>query len=170
MVILVSMNLIIQSTLNTLQKSNSLLSLLNNEQLCNTSVSPYYSSIGSHIRHILDFYDCILNIENNLVDLTKRKRDESVESYTESAIIYLESIKERIRDISFEINEEIKVLDDLGMGKIEIKYTFSSLLAQANSHTIHHYAIINYILNGLNIEFKDVTFGLNPTTPKKISS
>jgi len=164
------MNLIIQSTLNTLQKSNSLLLLLNNEQLCDTSVSPYYSSIGSHIRHILDFYNCILNLENDLVDLTKRKRDESVENYTESAINYLESVKERISQIPFELEKEIKVIDDLGMGKIEIKYTFSSLLAQANSHTIHHYAIINYILNDLNIEFKDETFGLNPTTPKKTPS
>ena len=164
------MSSIIDSTINTLRKTNTLLDELSNEQLSNCSVPPYYSSIGSHIRHILDFYDCILSIKEDIVDLTKRKRDESVERYTESANIYLESVIERIKDIPLELNKEINVIDDLGMGKIEIKYTFSSLLAQANSHTIHHYAIINYILNGLNIEFRDRNFGLNPTTPKKISS
>jgi hypothetical protein len=162
------MRSIIGSTINTLRKTNILLDELSNEQLSNCSVPPYYSSIGSHIRHILDFYDCILSIEEDIVDLTNRKRDESVERYTESANIYLESVIERIKDIPLELNKEINVIDDLGMGKIEIKYTFSSLLAQANSHTIHHYAIINYILNGLNLEFKDEQFGLNPTTPKKI--
>ena len=50
-----------------------------------------------------------------------------------------------------------------------MNYTFSALLAQANSHTIHHYAIINYILNSLNIEMTDEDFGYNPTTPKKAS-
>lgn len=164
------MNVIIVSTLKTLQKLESLLSLLDNKQLCNNSVAPYYSSIGSHIRHILDFYDCILNIENNSVNLTNRKRDETVENFTDSAINYLESIKERIKSFPFDLEKEIIVIDDLGMGKIEIKYTFASLLAQANSHTIHHYAIINYILNGLNLEFKDEQFGLNPTTPKIISN
>jgi hypothetical protein len=162
------MRSIIGSTINTLRKTNILLDELSNEQLSNCSVPPYYSSIGSHIRHILDFYDCILSIEEDIVDLTNRKRDESVERYAESANIYLESVIERIKDIPLELNKEINVIDDLGMGKIEIKYTFSSLLAQANSHTIHHYAIINYILNGLNLEFKDEQFGLNPTTPKKI--
>lgn len=164
------MNLIIESTLKTLQKSNSLLSFVNNEQLSDNSVSPYYSSIGSHIRHILDFYDCILNIENNSVNLTNRKRDETVENITDSAINYLESIKERIKSLPFELEKEIIVIDDLGIGKIEIKYTLASLFAQANSHTIHHYAIINYILNGLNLKFDDEQFGFNPTTPKKISS
>ena len=51
------MNLIIASTLKTLQKTNSLLFNLTDEQLSDASVSPYYSSIGSHLRHILDFYD-----------------------------------------------------------------------------------------------------------------
>jgi hypothetical protein len=70
------------------------------------------------------------------------------------------------------INEEVDldrmvyVIDDLGLGKTKIKYSFSGLLAQANSHTIHHYAIINYILEGLNIKISDETFGYNPTTPK----
>ena len=60
------------------------------------------------------------------------------------------------------------VIDDLGMGKVKIKYNYASLLAQSNSHTIHHYAIINYILNQLKISIDDSNFGFNPTTPKLI--
>ena len=66
------------------------------------------------------------------------------------------------------INRIVLVTDDLGLGKVEIEYTFSSLLAQANSHAIHHYAIINYILNGLKINITDDNFGYNPTTPRQV--
>ena len=162
------MNEIIKSTLITIEKSKSLLSVLSDEELSNNSISPYYSSIGSHIRHIYDFYDCSLKIdENNRVDLTDRLRIKSIENSCCSALEHIDELIDRIKNIDFDINNEITVIDDLGTGRINIKYTFSALLAQANSHTIHHYAIINYILDRLNIKIVDADFGYNPTTPKK---
>lgn len=160
--------MIIQSTLSTLNKSQFLLVTLSNEQLGNLSVSPYYSSIGSHIRHILDFYACVFNETENQIDLTSRKRELEVEKCCDTAICYLDNIIDKLNNLNeVAIDREVYVIDDLGMGKMKIKYTFSSLLAQANSHTIHHYAIINYILDRLNIEMKDESFGYNPTTPKQ---
>ena len=170
LVILVCMDIIIKSTLKTLQKSNYLLEKLSDEALCNASVSPYYSSIGTHIRHILDFYDCIFNISSeNIVDLTARSRNRNVESQCCNALSYLSLIEEKLQSSTFEMNKVVTVIDDLGLGKIEMQYTMASLFSQANSHTIHHYAIINYILEGLNITFKDSDFGYNPTTPKVTS-
>lgn len=164
------MNIIIKSTINTLLKSKLLLSFLTDKQLSDETVSPYYSSIGSHIRHILDFYDCVLNAKHNSVDLTERKRNRNVEISCESAIYYLNDIINKLTEINFKKDELFLVNDDLGLGKVDISYTFSGLLAQANSHTIHHYAIISYILAGLNLSFDDETFGYNPTTPAKIKS
>lgn len=165
------MNIIIQSTLKTLQKSQILLDHLSNEQLSDASVSPYYSSIGCHIRHILDFYDCIFNLDsNNKVDLTARSRNKSVECDCVCALDYLNSIIGQLKTSGFNMNEVILVTDDLGLGKTEIPYTYGSLLAQANSHTIHHYAIINYIFDSLGIVINDSDFGYNPTTPKQVSS
>lgn len=162
------MNVIIESTLKTLQKTKSLLDNLEDDTLCNLSVSPYYSSIGSHVRHILDFYDCILNMNSeNQIDLTARTRNKEVESKCCSAKDYLNSITEKLNNLNFNINKKVFVIDDLGLGKIEMPYTLAALYSQANSHTIHHYAIINYILEGLNISFPDSEFGYNPTTPKE---
>ena len=164
------MNEIIASTLQTLQKSKSLLSSLSNEELANDSISPYYSSIGSHIRHIYDFYDCALNFnDEGEIDLTARKRNFSCESNCGLAVDYLDRLINKLRDLNI-TNNSIIVNDDLGCGKIKIEYTYSALLAQANSHTIHHYAIINYILDRLNITIEDNDFGYNPTTPKKVLS
>ena len=160
------MNIIIQSTLKTLQKAESLLNSLSDNQLCDSSVTPYNSSIGSHIRHILDFYNCIFSSDGK-VDLTARSRNKDVESKCCNAKNYLESIVTNLNDFNSDLDTSIIVIDDLGLGRVEMKYTLSALFSQANSHTIHHYAIINYILEGLNISFKDTEFGYNPTTPKQ---
>ena len=164
------MNQIVLSTLKTLNKTNQLLTILSDEQLSNSSIPPYKSSIGSHIRHILDFYDCILNKQSeNLVDLTLRKRNLIVETNSTAALQYCNEIVNKLKCSSYNFEEQVLVIDDLGMGKIEIMYTLGALFAQANSHTIHHYAIINYILEGLNISINDSEFGYNPTTPKQTS-
>jgi hypothetical protein len=161
------MNIIIQSALKTLQKSELLLTSLSNEELCDTSIPPYHSSIGSHLRHILDFYDCALNINSDKkVDLTARSRNKDVESKCSSASEYLNSIMSKLNNTRSNMNDMVTVIDDLGLGKIEMQYTFGALISQANSHTIHHYAIINYIIDRLEIKFNDEDFGYNPTTPK----
>ena len=165
------MNIIIKSTLKTLQKSQVLLDHLSNNQFCDASVPPYHSSIGTHIRHILDFYDCIFNKNpENKVDLTARTRNKAVEADCGCAQDYLNQIIGRLHAASFHMNDTVLVTDDLGLGKTEIPYTYGSLLAQANSHTIHHYAIISYIFNTLGIVINDTEFGYNPTTPKQVNS
>ena len=161
------MNNILQSALKTLHKSKSILTNLSDEELCNATVSPYYSSIGTHVRHILDFYDCILNINsNNEIDLTARSRNKEVENCCNNAMQYLNTIINKIENVNLNSTDNIIVIDDLGLGKIEIPYTVGAVFAQANSHTIHHYAIINYIFERLGIQFNDEDFGYNPTTPK----
>ena len=165
------MNSIIQSTIKTLRKSQVLLDGLTNEQFSDTSVSPYYSSIGSHLRHILDFYDCIFNAdEAGTIDLTARSRNKQFETNCDYALDYLNQIIGRLSATKFAIDGVVMVVDDLGMGKIEIGYTYGALLAQANSHTVHHYAIINYIFDGLGIMINDCEFGYNATTPKPLNT
>ncbi|MBQ0787721.1 MAG: hypothetical protein KBT69_09480 [Oceanihabitans sp.] len=163
------MNIVIPSTVVTLNKSRFLLSELSNEQLSDVSIPPYFSSVGSHIRHILDFYDCIFDVASNEVDLTARKRNLDVENCCDTAACYLDSIINKLQGLEGkDLRQEIVVIDDLGLGKTKIDYTFSALLAQANSHTIHHYAIISYILDRLGVAIEDTTFGYNPTTPKQV--
>ena len=170
LVTLVSMNIIIQSSIHTLSKSKSLLSILSNQDLCNVSVPPYNSCIGSHIRHILDFYDCILEgYSSGYIDLTDRTRDIRMHEDCSYAFENVERIINSLSQLTqISPNSTITVSDDLGLGKVDIEYTFGAILAQANSHAIHHYAIINYILESLKISIKDDTFGYNPTTPKPV--
>tara|TARA_R110002049_G_scaffold114098_2_gene265106 strand:- start:7223 stop:7549 length:327 start_codon:yes stop_codon:yes gene_type:complete len=108
------MNIIVQSCIQTLTKSKVLLGFLSDETLKDHTVSPYYSSIGSHIRHILDFYDCIFNINpGNEIDLTKRSRNRAVEFECNSAIEYLNFIIEKLKRFEYNMNDTILVYDDL---------------------------------------------------------
>lgn len=161
------MHVIIQSTINTLNKSRTLLQKLTNEELQDVSISPYFSSVGSHIRHILDFYDCIFNRMDGKVVLTSRKRNLKVESCCTTACAYLDEIINKVQKIdNTDFKKSVVVIDDLGLGSVEITYYYEALFAQANSHAIHHYAIIHYILDRLKISINDASFGYNPTTPK----
>ncbi len=162
------MNIIIQSSIHTLNKSKLLLTRLSNEELRNISVPPYYSCIGSHIRHVLDFYDCILSgIKSAHVDLTNRERDIRLHEDCQYAHTNVIRVIDQLDLLNTEdLKRSLIVLDDLGIGKVEIEYSLGAALAQANSHAIHHYAIINYILDRLDISVEDETFGYNPTTPR----
>ncbi len=161
---------VINSLLNTLYKSKNLLIELNDNSYCCKEVGPYYSSVGSHIRHVLDFYKCIFKgLDSKHVNLTLRDRDKVVENDCNCAISEIEAIAKKIKDLnSLDLNVLLDVEDNLGDGNITLQYTLGALLAQANSHTIHHYAIIAYIMDRLDVEIKDENFGYNPTTPKHV--
>ena len=158
-------NLLIHSCLTTLQSTETLLNNLPNHLYSDTSVAPYYSSIGSHVRHILDFYNCIVKEKEGRVDLTNRERNSEVETNCETALEYLDYLQKALQRMDIQEDRQVLVSDDLGCGSIELKYTIGALMAQANSHTIHHYAIINYILERLGISLENTRFGFNPTTP-----
>jgi len=163
------MNIILKSTIHTLNKSKALIESLSDDVLSNHSVPPYHSCIGSHIRHILDFYDCIINgISKLSIDLTDRKRDLRMHEDCNYALENLQRIIVNLETLNdMPMHAKLVVNDDLGLGTTNIEYTLGALLAQANSHAIHHYAIINYILDYLGIKLEDGTFGFNPTTPQQ---
>ena len=161
---------LINSLISTLYKSKNLLQELNSKSYCCKEIGPYYSSVGSHVRHILDFYTCIFNgLECEHVNLTSRERDQRIENDCHCAISRIDTIVAKIQGLnSKDLNSFIKVDDDLGNGIVTLQYTLGALLAQANGHTIHHYAIIGYILDRLDVEIRDENFGYNPTTPKSV--
>ncbi len=159
--------LIISSIHHNLNNAIELLGKIDTTTYCDTSIGPYYSSIGSHIRHTLDFFDCIINgLDTNDIDLTARKRDEILSINKEAAKNRIHEIQETLLTY-VDVNTDylIHVTDDLGQGKVTVSYTIESILAHANSHAVHHYATVGYILDRLGIELKIPGFGYNPTTP-----
>ena len=152
-----------------LNRGIKLLNSITDEQYSNTSTPPYFSSIGSHMRHILDVFSCIFNgMESKKVDFSARERNPLAEQTTAAGIEYFNTIIEKLHQLSDDDYEMmISVTDDLGTGKVTANYTLASALIQAHSHAIHHFATIGFIINRLGVELPDEDFGYNPTTPKK---
>jgi uncharacterized damage-inducible protein DinB len=151
-----------------LQRGIKLLNNISDEEYSNKSIAPYYSSIGCHMRHILDVFSCIFKgLENNFVDFSVRERNECAEQETCVGVEYFETIIQQVKALKKEdFNRVIKVSDDMGLGNEIVNYTIGSALMQAQSHAIHHYASIGYLIYQLDIALPDTDFGFNPTTPK----
>ncbi|MCF6223064.1 MAG: DinB family protein [Flavobacteriaceae bacterium] len=158
----------VQAIIYNLQRGIKLLNIIDSQQYNDTSVAPYYSSIGIHMRHILDVFDCIFTgLETGKVNLAARKRNELAETKVENGLEYFEVIIAKLKKIQLEnLDTMIEVQDDLGLGVVTASYTLASAFIQAHSHAIHHFASIGYIISQLGINLPDADFGYNPTTPR----
>ena len=153
-----------------LQKGIKLLQNVSNDDYTNGSIPPYYSTIGCHIRHILDVFSCVFNgLESKTIDFTNRERNELVESYITEGLNYFDDIITKLNQLTKEeLEHEVLLTDNLGLGNVTSKTTLKAVLMQVQSHTTHHYASIGYLIYQLGIELPDSDFGFNPTTPKKV--
>ncbi|MCF6220876.1 MAG: DinB family protein [Robiginitomaculum sp.] len=154
-----------------LQVGIKLLNTISDAQYTDVSAKPYHSSIGSHMRHILDVFDCIFEgLDGGHIDFTARKRNPLVERSAGVGIAYFEQVLvklEALKDADFD--QIINVSDDLGLGMVTAKYTLAAALIQAHSHAMHHFASLGYIITKLGIDLPDKDFGFNPTTPRDIA-
>jgi hypothetical protein len=155
-----------------LYRGVQLLQCISDEEYSDTSIAPYYSSIGGHMRHILDVFDCVFEgLKSDNVNLINRKRNKLAENHTEHGIAYFAVIIEKLQQIKSEdFNKIVKVTDDLGLGVISVNYTLAGLLIQAHSHAIHHFSSVGYVISQLGIQLPDEDFGFNPTTPRSTLS
>lgn len=160
----------ITAIVQNLEKGKYLLHHVSNEKYSNKSIAPYYSSIGGHTRHILDVFNCVFNgVEARRIDLTERERNTLVENDTQHGIAYFDKIIDQLKKIdTSSLKEQIEVVDDLGNGKQTFTTTLEGILAQAQSHAIHHYASMGYMMHQLEICLPTDCFGVNPTTPKEV--
>jgi uncharacterized damage-inducible protein DinB len=151
-----------------LKRGIQLLKCISDEEYSNTTIAPYYSSIGVHMRHILDVFDCIFEgLEANKINLINRKRNELAENYTKNGVDYFEDVLNKLQKVKTEnFDKIVKVTDDLGLGVVTANYTLAAILIQAHSHAIHHFASVGYIISQLGIQLPDEDFGFNPTTPR----
>ena len=154
-----------------LQRGVKLLNNLSDDEYADCSVAPYYSSIGNHIRHVLDVFACIFDgLEKGEIDFSKREKDVLAETNRNVGLRYFETIINRLNNLKENsFHKKITICDDLGCGKIAAEYTLGSALMQAQSHAIHHFATIGYIINQLNISLPVKDFGYNPTSEIKAS-
>lgn len=124
--------------------------------------------VGSHLRHILEFYECFLSgIEWLRIDYDARRRDETVEN---SRFAASERIRLLIRRLEHDprLDEDTAVLVRIedAAGRSGDPWLMSSIgreLQALSSHTIHHFALIAVTLAAHGVAV-DPDFGMSSST------
>ncbi|MEP0367883.1 MAG: hypothetical protein ABJN36_18705 [Cyclobacteriaceae bacterium] len=127
------------------------------------------SSIGQHVRHILDLYECLISgIKRGVVSYDKRARQHEVEKHPQAAISLINTTIEGLTKLN--TNDRI-VLEGNFTARdnlIEtIETSISREMAYNLEHSIHHQALIKVGLFDLDAtELVDESFGVAPAIIK----
>ena len=103
------------------------------------------SSIGQHIRHIVEFYQCLLIARHSKqVNYDARKRDWQLEADLQAAVTEIDSIMAEIKTVNNDF--AISFVANFGLNETEqatqIPSSFYRELAYNLEHSIHHQALI----------------------------
>jgi predicted transcriptional regulator len=126
------------------------------------------SSIGQHSRHIIEFYNCLLEqseVSNDpVISYAKRRRDFLIESQPDHAIKCVDEICERLSSIDVLRSCRLDC-NEHGQENLFVESTIGRELIYNIEHTIHHLAIVKIALKAI---LPDLTlpehFGVAPST------
>lgn len=126
------------------------------------------STIGQHTRHIIEFYNCLLeqSINDGMpeINYAKRRRDFLIESAPDHALQNVNQICERLS----ELDAEKKCLLDCtehGQENLLVPSTIGRELIYNIEHTIHHLAIVKIALKATTPSMVlPEHFGVAPST------
>jgi hypothetical protein len=125
------------------------------------------SSIGQHVRHILEFYTCLLDgLISKTVNYDERNRVLELEINSRAACQLVDLIVVKLLSISD--NDVVYLKGRFSVNDIHSHVINTSLnreLAYCLEHCIHHQALIKVALHELNqVHLVSPAFGLAPAT------
>ncbi|WP_062263980.1 DinB family protein [Endozoicomonas arenosclerae] len=154
-----------QFNISTLSELESVLLHLSEDQYQKKS-SLLSSSIGTHVRHIIEFYHCFFKgLDYGAIDYDNRPRNSILEESAKQAIEYLKNIHLLLsgQDMSH-YPESVAVVALLDSGQsIETSSSIIRELLFLQSHTTHHLALIALMLGQEGIKLP-VDFGVATST------
>jgi uncharacterized damage-inducible protein DinB len=139
---------------------------LNDEQYAKSLTVLSGNSIGKHVRHIVEFFECLISgYENGLVDYDSRLRNVALENSRVTAIDYMKRIS---ASISLFADKNLLLACNYGDDtSITSHSSFNREVVYNVEHTIHHMAIIRIAVQEM---FKSVSlpenFGIAYSTVK----
>lgn len=158
----------ISGNLEALEQGIELFSVLTDENY-NFRAKPYVdSSMGEHLRHILDMYHAVINEEiTGVIDYDHRRRGALVERDRTVGLTELQEIKKWLTRLNEEsLQRGVTILSEASISSQQVCEMTSTLkreLLFVGSHTIHHFALINVIAKHLKLETVE-RFGYAPAT------
>ena len=129
------------------------------------------STIGQHVRHVLEFYLCLLNsMESGIVNYDTRQRDLALQSHVQNGVHTIEHIIHRLH--STHMNLPLTLEGDHGIESpvpVSVDSNLQRELAFNLEHAIHHQALIKIGLNQLG-QGMESGFGVAPSTLRNVTT
>lgn len=115
-------------------------------------------SIGAHTRHVIEFYQCLLNgAKVGLIDYDARQRDLRIEQQLDYTLDMLDEIMYRLQTIN-DLDLKLSLRVQYGEESYIVPTSFEREEVYLVEHTIHHYALIRI---GLQESFPHVEIDCN---------
>ena len=142
------------------------LSELSNDEYRQPSKVLLNATIGQHVRHIIELYQCLeKGYDTGIVNYEKRRRDYQIETDKDLATSFLKEIYRNIdksnKDIFLEAEDYCE-----SMETVSIPTNYFRELAYNLEHTIHHMALIRVGINEVSSVRLPVEFGVTYSTHK----
>ncbi len=158
--------LLVGGCMNCIEQCDQILSIVSQENYCDESKGS--SSMGAHIRHILDRFHCFFaGLGDASIDYDARKRDREIEQNLEAATFALASVARKIEQMRTSVTsiELISVRESVlpSSPAVEIPSTVERELMGLITHSIHHLAIIALQAKSFGYQI-DSDFGKAPST------
>ena len=156
---------LVQVNIGWLRQALALVGQMDDETFSTSPAGLAPHRVGSHLRHVLEFYQCFLDgLATSRIDYDARKRDESIEHRRQSATISIRSIVSRLEEVSsFEEDWKLAVRLENANEDVYLTSSVGRELQALSSHTIHHFALIAITLRVHGLEV-DPDFGMSPST------
>jgi uncharacterized damage-inducible protein DinB len=149
-----------------LRQLENAVSELSDQQFCTPIPLLGNSTIGQHIRHILEFY---IELDNGypigLIDYNGRKRDHDLQTYRESAIHKIQQISNLIKLENKVLNVTVDFDSEEGITQQLPSNYFRELMYNIE-HTVHHMALIRVGISLCSSILLPEDFGLAASTIK----
>lgn len=142
------------------------LNQLSKEEYVQPSQILLNATIGQHVRHIIELFQCLENgYHTGVVNYEKRKRDYAIET---NKVLAVELLKETYRHIEKPNKEIILEADDYCDTEktVSIPSNYYREIAYNLEHTIHHMALIRVGVNEVSSVTLPVEFGVAYSTIK----
>jgi len=142
------------------------LNQLSNEEYIRSSRILLNATIGQHVRHIIELFQCLeKGYDEGIVNYEKRKRDYQIETNKELAAALLKAVYQNIERPNKEIILEAEDYYDT-MDIVSIPSNYYRELAYNLEHTIHHMALIRVGVNEVSSVELPGEFGVAYSTVK----
>ena len=159
---------VIQGNLEAIEQGIALLRKLTPQQYNHRARPLVQSTIGEHMRHVLDLYHSLMAADkDSFVDYDVRRRGAAVETCQATAIAELQAIARWLGALTEQqLAATVTVSSEVTLYEKTVAQTVSCLARElifVGSHTVHHYATISILAKSCDVDVSDA-FGLAPAT------